>query len=47
MGGFKNWDVERSEPRNPTTLADLAAENMGVSAGATGATTMRRWQPHH
>ena len=30
MGGFKNWDVERSEPRNPTTLADLAAENMGV-----------------
>jgi hypothetical protein len=30
MGGFKNRDIERSEPRNPATLSDLAAENMGV-----------------
>ncbi|MEK9610653.1 MAG: hypothetical protein VW307_03245 [Alphaproteobacteria bacterium] len=30
MGGFKNRDVECSEHRNPTTLGDLAAENIGV-----------------
>ena len=30
MGGFKNRDIEYSEARNPTTLSDLAAEDMGV-----------------
>ena len=30
MERFKNRHVERSESRNPSTLADLDAENMGV-----------------
>ena len=30
MGGFKNRDIKRNEPKNPTTLADLTAENMEV-----------------
>jgi len=30
MGGFKNRDIEHGEPRNPTTLSDLATERLGV-----------------
>ena len=30
MGSFKNRDIERGEPRDPTTLADLAIEDLGV-----------------
>ena len=30
MGGFKNQGVKHGEPRNSTTLADLAGENIGV-----------------
>ena len=30
MGSFKNQNFERNESKNPTTLADLAAGNMGV-----------------
>ncbi len=30
MDGSKNLKIERNEPSNPTTLADLASENIGV-----------------
>ena len=30
MSSFKNRDIKRSEHRNPTILADLAAEDLGV-----------------
>ena len=30
MSGFKNRDIELNEARNPATLSDLSAEDMGV-----------------
>ena len=37
MGGFKRQLTNSFDPASPTTLGDLAAEGLRVSAGATGA----------